>query len=145
MADLPPGLARMPSDASLTMPPHGAWCRACRGTRRWTERHEPKGWCCMTCHPQNHLRPDQIRREGQGASLPPPSLRGSANVLLWNFGKLIAIAAYTTIYTGNVLIWNISILVICLTGRGYTEVISRRVTASAWQVSQLTVCDYKYG
>jgi hypothetical protein len=29
------------------------------------ERHEPKGWCCLTCHPPVHLRPDQIRREGE--------------------------------------------------------------------------------
>jgi hypothetical protein len=28
----------------------------------------------MTCHPPDHLRPDQIRREGQGTrpTLPPP-------------------------------------------------------------------------
>ena len=41
-------------------PPPGAWCRACHGTRWWTERHEPKGWRCMTCHPPA----DAIRREG---------------------------------------------------------------------------------
>jgi hypothetical protein len=33
MRDDPLGLGRMPSDASLTPPPFGAWCRACRGTR----------------------------------------------------------------------------------------------------------------
>jgi hypothetical protein len=62
----------MPSDASLTMPPHGAWCRACHRTRWWTERHKPKGWRCMTCHPPDHLRPDQIRREGEAALVPIP-------------------------------------------------------------------------
>jgi hypothetical protein len=75
MSDDPHGLGRMPSDASLTPPPFGAWCKACRGTRWWTERHEPKGWCCMTCHPPVHLRPDQIRREGEAALVPLPRVR----------------------------------------------------------------------
>jgi hypothetical protein len=66
VTDRYPGLARMPADANLTAPPHGAWCRACHGTRFWTERREPRGWRCVTCHPPDHLRPDQIRREEQG-------------------------------------------------------------------------------
>jgi hypothetical protein len=61
MSDDPHGLGRMPSDASLTPPPFGAWCRACRGTRWWTERREPKGWRCWTCHPPVHLPAEAIR------------------------------------------------------------------------------------
>ena len=72
MSDDPLGLGRMPADASLTSPPPGAWCRACRGTRWWTERHEPKGWRCLLCHPPLHLRPDQIRREGEVEVVPTP-------------------------------------------------------------------------
>jgi hypothetical protein len=73
MSERPPSLARMPSDASLTPPLPGAWCRACHGTRWWTERHGPRGWCCLTCHPPDHLPADAIRREGQGPSLPAPA------------------------------------------------------------------------
>jgi hypothetical protein len=25
-----------------------------------TERHEPRGWRCMACHPPDHLAPDQV-------------------------------------------------------------------------------------
>jgi hypothetical protein len=32
----------------------------------WTERHEPHGWRCMTCHPPVHLAADAVRREGEG-------------------------------------------------------------------------------
>jgi hypothetical protein len=44
--------------------------RACHGTRWWSERHQPKGWRCWTCHPPVHLPPEAIQREGEdrGAS-----------------------------------------------------------------------------
>jgi hypothetical protein len=40
-------------------------CRACFGQRWWTERRDPKGWRCLTCHPPDHLRAEAIRREGE--------------------------------------------------------------------------------
>jgi hypothetical protein len=43
VSDRPPGSARTPSTAAVTPPLPGAWCRACEGTRWWTERREPKG------------------------------------------------------------------------------------------------------
>ena len=70
ISDRVPGLARMPADADLTAPPYRAWCRACHGTRWWTERHEPRGWRCMTCHPSAHLAADAIKREGEGEATP---------------------------------------------------------------------------
>jgi hypothetical protein len=73
MSDRPPGLARMPSTADVTPPPPGAWCRACGGTRWWTERPAPKGWRCLTCHPPDHLPPAAIRREGEGPEAPRAS------------------------------------------------------------------------
>ena len=50
----------------------GAWCSCCYGTRWWTERHEPKGWRCMACHPPDHLRREAIRREGEADLVPLP-------------------------------------------------------------------------
>jgi hypothetical protein len=56
----------MPSTTDVTPPPPGAWCRACQGTRWWTEQHQPRGWRCLTCHPPVHLAAGAIRREGEG-------------------------------------------------------------------------------
>jgi hypothetical protein len=53
----------MPSTVDVTPPLLGAWCRTCEGTRWWTERHEPRGWRCMTCHPPDHLPAEAIRRD----------------------------------------------------------------------------------
>ena len=50
-------------------PTTGAWCRACHGTRWWTERHGPKGWRCLTCHPPAHLPASAIPREGDEPQL----------------------------------------------------------------------------
>lgn len=46
-------------------PPPGGWCCTCgrferRGGRWWRERDEPTGWTCVTCHPPDHLRPEQV-------------------------------------------------------------------------------------
>jgi hypothetical protein len=65
MSDRSPSLQRQPSTADVTPPPPGAWCRACFGQRWWTERRDPKGWRCLTCHPPVHLSADAIRREGE--------------------------------------------------------------------------------
>ena len=65
VSDQLPGLAQMPSTTDVTPPPPGAWCRACQGTRWWTERHGSRGWRCLTCHPQVHLTAAAIRREGE--------------------------------------------------------------------------------
>jgi hypothetical protein len=46
------------------LPPPGAWCRACRGTRWWTERRQQRGW---RCHPPAHLKAEAIRLQGQDA------------------------------------------------------------------------------
>ena len=58
-----PSLQRYPSTADTAPPTPGAWCSSCFGTRWWTERHEPKGWRCGTCHPPDHLKPEQVRWE----------------------------------------------------------------------------------
>jgi hypothetical protein len=48
-------------------PASGAWCGCCGrnppayGGRWWQEREAPKGWRCFTCHPPDHLKPDQVR------------------------------------------------------------------------------------
>ncbi len=48
-------------------PAPGAWCGCCGrtppayGGRWWQEREAPKGWRCWTCHPPDHLKPDQVR------------------------------------------------------------------------------------
>jgi hypothetical protein len=41
-------------------PPLGAWCFCCGGRRWWRERQEPRGWRCWTCHPPDHLAPEQV-------------------------------------------------------------------------------------
>ena len=48
-------------DVTPSLP--SARCRACKVTRWWTERHEPKGWRCATCHPPDHLARGQVRWE----------------------------------------------------------------------------------
>jgi hypothetical protein len=78
MSDRPPALA--PSWASPTPPPPGAWCRACHGTRWWTERHQPRGWRCMTCHPPVRLAAEAIWREGQGETAPVDPLFRQAGI-----------------------------------------------------------------
>ena len=75
MSDLPPELARMPSWAEATPPWPGSWCRACYGTRWWTERQASKGWRCMTCHPPDHLSPEAIRRENEPEDAGPAAPR----------------------------------------------------------------------
>jgi hypothetical protein len=55
----------MPSWADATPPWPGTWCRACHGTRWWTERQASKGWRCMMCHPPDHLPAEAIRRESE--------------------------------------------------------------------------------
>ena len=75
MSDRQPALARMPSWADTTPPWPGSWCRACHGTRWWTERRDPKGWRCMTCHPPDHLPPEAIRRENEPKDAGPAAPR----------------------------------------------------------------------
>jgi len=70
------GLARQrrglsASDASPATAQHvghvsaaaGGWCTCWYGTRWWTKRGAPYGWCCGTCHPPDHLKPEQVRWE----------------------------------------------------------------------------------
>jgi len=59
-------LARTPSTSDPAEPLPGAWCRACQGTRWWTERRQPRGWRCLTCHPPAHLPASEVRRAGDG-------------------------------------------------------------------------------
>lgn len=33
------------------LPSAGCWCSCCQGRSWWSERTEPKGWRCSTCHP----------------------------------------------------------------------------------------------
>jgi hypothetical protein len=54
-------------------PSPGAWCRACRGTRWWTERQASRGWRCMRCLPPDHLPPEAIRRESEPDDAPVPA------------------------------------------------------------------------
>jgi hypothetical protein len=56
-------LARTPSDASLTAPPHGAWCRACHGTRWWTKRQRAEG---LALHDVPSAGPSAARSEPAG-------------------------------------------------------------------------------
>ena len=72
MSDRPPELACMPSWADATPPWPGSWCRACRGTRWWTERHGSGGWRCMTCHPPAPCRPR--RSVARASQTTPPCL-----------------------------------------------------------------------
>jgi hypothetical protein len=85
MSDRPPELARMPSWAEATPPWPGAWCRACRGTRWWTERRDSRGWRCMRCCPPSHLPPEAIRRENEPDDAPgaaaPRAPHGAADPL----------------------------------------------------------------
>jgi hypothetical protein len=53
---------RQPSWSDITDVPDAAdTCSACRGSSWWTERHNPRGWRCSTCHPPLHLAPDAVR------------------------------------------------------------------------------------
>jgi len=58
-----PSLQHSPSTTDTALPAPGAWCSSCFGARWWTERHEPKGWRCGTCHPPDHLKPELVRWE----------------------------------------------------------------------------------
>jgi hypothetical protein len=49
------------SDAS-DIPDAADVCSCCRLSSWWTERHNPRGWRCATCHPADHLPPDAVRR-----------------------------------------------------------------------------------
>jgi hypothetical protein len=46
----------------------GRMVRSCRGSRWWTERHEPRGWRCGTCHPPGPLPAETVSWEGNGLS-----------------------------------------------------------------------------
>ncbi|HQT67500.1 MAG TPA: hypothetical protein PLC74_07860 [Acetobacteraceae bacterium] len=48
------------ADATL-VPTAGARCRNCFGRHWWTERDQPRGWRCSTCHPGVHLQADRRR------------------------------------------------------------------------------------
>jgi hypothetical protein len=37
----------------------------------WTERGDPKGWRCLTCHPPDHLPAEILRRKGRERSRRP--------------------------------------------------------------------------
>ena len=50
-----PSLQHAPSTSEAYPPAPGAWCTCCWGTRWWTKRGAPYGWCCGTCHPPDHL------------------------------------------------------------------------------------------
>jgi hypothetical protein len=73
MSDRQSALARMPSWGDNTPPWPGSWCRACHGTRWWTEQHDPHGWRCLTCHPPDHLPAEAIRRENEADHAPGPA------------------------------------------------------------------------
>jgi hypothetical protein len=73
-----PSLQRYPSTADTAPPTPGAWCSSCFGIRWWTERHEPKGWRGLTCHPPDHLTAEAIRHENEaGDALAPAAPRAS--------------------------------------------------------------------
>jgi hypothetical protein len=77
------GVRRAPPRADSTQRPvPGAWCNACHGLRWWTERQQPKGWRCLTCHPPVHLPAEVVRRLGEGEAAPSrdadPLLRQAA-------------------------------------------------------------------
>jgi hypothetical protein len=67
-----PSLQQAPSTSYVDPPPPGGWCTCCYGTRWWTKRGSPYGWCCGTCHPPDYLQPDQVRWE----SAPEPGPTG---------------------------------------------------------------------
>jgi hypothetical protein len=58
-----PSLQQPPSTSDTYPPLPGGWCSCCWGTRWWTKRGAPYGWCCGWCHPPDHLQPDQVRWE----------------------------------------------------------------------------------
>lgn len=41
-----------------------AVCSCCGNRRWWREARKPTGWCCSTCHPPDHLGPEQIMEVG---------------------------------------------------------------------------------
>lgn len=66
---LPPALERSRHAATARppcwsdpadLPVEGDRCR-CGGHRWWTSAPKPDGWCCVTCHPPVHLRPEAVR------------------------------------------------------------------------------------
>jgi hypothetical protein len=62
-APAPPRPRRQPSWSDVPDEPHPAdQCSACRLSSWWTERHNPRGWRCATCHPADHLPLSAIRR-----------------------------------------------------------------------------------
>jgi hypothetical protein len=61
----PPGLQSQPSWADSALRPlPGTWCNACSGQRWWTERQQPAGWRCVTCHPPVHLAVEKVEIVG---------------------------------------------------------------------------------
>jgi hypothetical protein len=49
---------------SALRPLPSTWCNACYGQRWWTERQQPAGWRCTTCHPPTHLAPERVEIVG---------------------------------------------------------------------------------
>ena len=58
-----PSLQQPPSTSDTYPPPPGGWWSSCYGTRWWTKRGAPYGWCCGWRHPPDHLKPEQVRWE----------------------------------------------------------------------------------
>jgi hypothetical protein len=44
----------------MDSPTPGNFCSCCRSRRWWCEARKPTGWCCWTCHPPDHLAPEQV-------------------------------------------------------------------------------------
>ena len=66
-----PSLQHAPSTSDSCIrrrPARGA--PGCWGTRWWTRRGAPYGWCCGCVYPSDHLAPDQVRWE------PAPEVTG---------------------------------------------------------------------
>lgn len=56
------GLLRPPSWGDpAAVPSPGSRCSCCHGSTWWTERADPSGWRCCTCHPPDHLLTEQLR------------------------------------------------------------------------------------
>lgn len=70
VSDRFPRLARTPSDASLTAPPHGAWCAPAMARAGGRSGRRPKGWRCMTSHPPDHMTREANRRERELVAIP---------------------------------------------------------------------------